>query len=230
MSAFKGWGRGLLTLEKQMDPWQLERRHNMNTSELQQLKMAWIAAKEAGDIHSQTTLLRDHPEAQAALIDFIAAYAATNAADSAVDIQNQTLLPLVQRAMQTALTHVFDNQLAVTSTTNLQELRTQRGLTMVSAARGLRLSVDVWKKFECGAIELFSLSEKQIERLATFFQVSSDQFGHLLNNSQPALTLNRRQTGSAARSEQQSPKKQSFAEAIAKSTMTKEEKHIWLNN
>ena len=129
--------------------------------------------------------------------------------------------------MQTALTRVFENQMTATT---LQELRTQRGLSMVNAARGLRLSVDIWKKFESGAIELVSLSEKQLARLASFFQLSSEQFGHLLNNSQPAFTLNRRQTGQAARQEQQSPKKQTFAEAITKSTMTKEEKHFWLDN
>ena len=52
----------------------------MKTHELQQLKMAWIAAKEAGDTHTQVRLLHDHPEAQADLIDFIAAYAATDIA------------------------------------------------------------------------------------------------------------------------------------------------------
>jgi len=197
----------------------------MNTYELQQLKMAWIAAKEAGDTHAQALILRDHPEAQAALADFIAAYAFTNLNDA--DTSEQTLLPLTQRAMQTALTRIFEKQATATT---LQELRTQQGLSMVNAARGLRLSVDVWKKFESGAIELVSLSEKQLARLADFFQLSSEQFGRLLNNSQPAFTLNRRQTGQAARQEQQSPKKQTFAEAITKSTMTKEEKHFWLDN
>jgi transcriptional regulator with XRE-family HTH domain len=196
----------------------------MNTSELQQLKMAWIAAKEAGNTHKQVTLLRDYPEAQAALVDFIAAYHATDTDE--LDTQ-ETLLPLTQRARQAALERVFDRQSVYAS---LQELRMQRGLTMVSAARGLRLSVDVWKKFESGAIELVSLSTSQLERLARFFQVSVEQFGSMLNSSQPALTLNRRQTNQAARSEQQSPKKQSFAEAIEKSSMTKEEKRFWLEN
>ena len=110
----------------------------------------------------------------------------------------------------------------------MQQLRAQRGLTMVNAARGLRLGVDVWKKFESGAIELASLSEAQLARLANFFHVTIEQFGSVLNNSQPTLTLIRRQTSSAARSEQQSPKKQSFAEAVEKSAMTKEEKRSWL--
>ncbi len=197
----------------------------MNTSELQQLKMAWIAAKEAGDTNTQVILLRDHPEVQAALIEFIAAYAATQVAGT--DLEETTLLPLTLRASQTALERVFDKQVMAA---NLQELRTQRGFTMVTAARGLQLSVDVWKKFEGGAIELVSLSERQIERLARFFHVTAQQFGTMLNNSQPALTLNRRQTGNAARSEQQSPKKQTFAEAIEKSTMSKEEKRSWLEN
>ena len=196
----------------------------MNITELQQLKMAWITAKEKGDIETQVTLLRDHPEAQAALIDFIAAYHATTMDET--DTTENSLLPLTQRASQAALERVFDRQ-AVTA--DLQQLRAQQGLTMVSAARGLRLSVDVWKKFESGAIELVSLSESQLARFAHFFQVTVEQFGSMLNNSQPAVTLNRRQTGSAARSEQQSPKKQSFAEAIEKSTMSKEEKRYWLD-
>ncbi|HET9921450.1 MAG TPA: hypothetical protein VFQ30_16525, partial [Ktedonobacteraceae bacterium] len=64
---------------------------------------------------------------------------------------------------------------------------------------------------------------------ASFFQVGAEQFSTLLNNSQPALTLNRRQTGDAARKQQQSqPKKQTFAEALEKSSMTKQEKRSWL--
>src|SRR6266568_387061 len=181
----------------------------MNTQELQQLKMAWLAAKEAGDTQAQLPLLRDHPDAQAALIDFIAAYHATDV--TGPDAQHTPLLPLTQHAFQTALERVFDNALVAP---NLQELRKRRSLTLVSAARGLKLGVDVWKKFESGAIELLSLSENQLERLARFFHVSAEQFGSMLNNSQPALTLNRRQTSEAARQQQQGPQKQSFAEAI----------------
>ncbi|HYL42756.1 MAG TPA: helix-turn-helix transcriptional regulator [Ktedonobacteraceae bacterium] len=198
----------------------------MNRSELQQLKMAWIVAKEANDTRTQVTLLRDHPEAQADLIEFIAAYSATNI-DAAQTEEQTSLLPLTQRASQAALERVFAPQPVVT---NLQQLRAQRGLTMVSTARGLRLSVDVWKKIESGAIELVSLSEKQLTRLAQFFQVSIEQFSSMLNNSQPTFVLNRRQTQQAARSEQQSPKKQSFAEAIEKSTMNKADKGFWLEN
>jgi transcriptional regulator with XRE-family HTH domain len=195
----------------------------MNTSDIKQLKMAWLAAKESGDTQTQITLLRDHPEARAALIDFIAAYHATAIEEAAE--QETVPLPLTQRAALTALKRVFDQP---TVTTSLQELRAQRGLSMVNAARSLRLSVDVWKKFESGAIELLSLSEAQLARLAGFFQVTAEQFGAMLNNSQPALTLNRRQTSNAARSEQQSPIKQSFAEAIEKSAMSKEQKRYWL--
>ena len=198
----------------------------MNRSELQQLKMAWIAAKEVNDTHTQVTLLRDHPEAQADLIDFIAAYSATNI-DAAETEEQTSLLPLIQRASQAALERVFAPQPVAA---NLQQLRAQRGLTMVSTARGLRLSVDVWKKIESGAIDLVSLSEKQLTRLAQFFQVSIEQFSTMLNNSQPTFVLNRRQTQQAARSEQQSPKKQRFAEAIEKSTMNKDDKGLWLED
>lgn len=202
----------------------------MNKSELQQLKMSWIAAKETNDTRTQVTLLRDHPEAQADLIDFIAAYSATNIAtniDAAETEEQTSLLPLTQRASQAALERVFAPQPVAA---NLQQLRAQRGLSMVSTARGLRLSVDVWKKIESGAIELVSLSEKQRTRLAQFFQVSIEQFSAMLNNSQPTFVLNRRQTRQAARSEQQSPKKQSFAEAIEKSTMHKDDKSFWLED
>ena len=198
----------------------------MNKSELQQLKMAWIAAKETNDTRTQVTLLRDHPEAQADLIDFIAAYSATNI-DAAETEEQTSLLLLTQRASQAALERVFAPQPVAA---NLQQLRTQHGLTMVSTARGLRLSVDVWKKIESGAIDLVSLSEKQLTRLAQFFQVSIEQFSAMLNNSQATFVLNRRQTQQAARSEQQSPKKQSFAEAIKKSTMNKDDKGFWLED
>src|SRR5215467_4775421 len=195
----------------------------MNTRELQQLKMAWLAAKEAGDTQAQLALLQDHPDAQAALVDFIAAYQATDV--TGPDILHTPLLPLTQRACHTALERVFGNQLVAA---NLRELRMQSGLSMANAARGLRLGIDVWKKFEDGAIELASLTERQLERLATFFRVGTEQFGAILQQSQPTLALNRRQTSEAARSTQQGAPKQSFAEAVEKSTMNKEEKRLWL--
>lgn len=191
----------------------------MNTSELQQLKMAWLAAQEAGDKQAQFALLRDHPDAQDALIDFIAAYHIT------APVEEASILPLTQRASATALERVF-GETAVAA--NLKELRAKRGLSLVQAARELRLGVDVWKKFEDGVIELVSLSERQLERLAQFFQVSSEQFGNMLNSSQAAMTINRRQTAQAARDSEQSAKKQSFAEAIEKSTMPKADKKEWM--
>lgn len=192
----------------------------MNTSELQQLKMAWLAAEEAGDKQAQVALLRDHPDAQDVLIDFIAAYHITT------PVEETALLPLTQRAYAMALERVFGDTLVAA---NLRALRAKRGLSLVQAARGLRLGVDVWKKFEDGVIELVSLSEHQLERLAQFFEVSGEQFGRMLNSSQAAMTVNRRQTAQAARSSEEAPKKQSFAEAIEKSTMPKEEKKEWLS-
>jgi hypothetical protein len=121
----------------------------MNTSELQQLKMAWLTAEEAGDKQAQVALLRDHPDAQDALIDFIAAYHVT------APVEETSVLPLTQRAYVTALERVFGDALVAA---NLRELRAKRGLSLVQAARGLRLGVDVWKKFEDGVIELVSLS------------------------------------------------------------------------
>ena len=200
----------------------------MNTQELQQLKMAWIAAKEAGDAQTQVTLLRDHPDAQAELIEFIAAYHAIDVAGAGDDVPQASLLALTQRASRTALERVFTPQLQSAQPATLQELRTQRGLSLVAAAKGLRLGIDVWKKVESGAIELVSLSEKQLARFAQFFQVNVEQFSTMLNNSQPTIALNRRQTSNAARQQQQGPRKQSFAEAIKHSTMAKEEKRLWL--
>jgi hypothetical protein len=194
----------------------------MNRQELQALKMAWLAAKEAGDQQAQFALLREHPDAQDALIDFIAAYHASEG------VEQDTLLPMTARAFQTALDRVFDK---ATVASSLRELRAVRGLSLVNAAKGLRLGIDVWKKFEDGAIELVSLSERQLERFASFFQVSSEQFGRLLNSSQPLAVANRRQKVLApgAGSNQQGAKKQSFAEAIKKSgEMSKEEKREWL--
>lgn len=195
----------------------------MDNNELLQIKMAWLTAEEAGDKQAQFTLLRDHPDAQDALIDFVAACRITE--PGVQETQQAELLPLTQRAYAIALERVFGATLAAA---DLRELRTQKRLSLAEAARGLHLGVDVWKKFEDGVIELLSLSEQQLARLAHFFQVSTEQFGTLLNNSQPTFTLNRRQTAQAARSSQNKPKKQGFAEAIEKSSMSKQEKQEWL--
>jgi transcriptional regulator with XRE-family HTH domain len=195
----------------------------MSNNELQHLKMAWLAADEAGDKQTQLALLRDHPDAQEALIDFIAAYRITEPGEAKT--QQVDLLPLTQRAYATALERVFGASMA---SAGLRLLREQKGLSLVETARGLHLGVDVWKKFEDGVIELVSLSERQLARLAHFFQVSAEQFGNMLNNSQPIYIQDRRQTARAARSSPDRRKKQSFSEAIEKSTMSKEEKKEWL--
>jgi transcriptional regulator with XRE-family HTH domain len=195
----------------------------MNNNELQHLKLTWLAAEETGDKQTQLDLLRDYPDAQEALIDFIAAYRITEPGE--LNAQEVDPLPLTQRAYATALERVFG---PANETADLRQLRVQKGLSLAETARGLHLGIDVWKKFEDGVIELVSLSERQLARLAHFFQVSGEQFGHMLNNSQPLPTLNRRQTASAARSATDRREKQSFAVAIKKSTMSKEEKNEWL--
>ena len=188
----------------------------MSTSELQSLKMAWLAAKEAGDTQAQLRLLREHPTEQDALITFVAAYRATEGHDE------EQPLALTQRAMQYALEQVFVAPQAVPAT--LVELRKQRNLTKMSVAKALRLSMDVWQLFEDGTIELVSLSQRQLDRFAQFFQVSSEQFGSMLTNSQPSLGINRRQTKAGS---QQEAKKLGLKQAIARSTMTKEDKKFW---
>ncbi len=197
----------------------------MKNNELQQIKLAWLAAEEAGDTRAKLALLRDHPDLQDALIDFVAAYHVTSQAGAEPEI-----LPLTLRATRSALERVFAPQAVATTVAtpaaSLRELRGLRGLALAETARGLRLGIDVWKKFEDGLIELSSLGEQQIGRLAAFFQVSADQFSAMLNQSQPAFTLNRRQTAEAARQVRQP--KQSFAEALEKSTMSPEDKQTWL--
>jgi len=199
----------------------------MNTSELQRLKMAWLAARETGDTTTQIQLLRDHPDEQNALIDFIAAYHATGG-DKAID-ETAPLLPSTEKALQTALNRVFTTKTQPqTAFATLSELRQSQQLKKADVARGLRLSLDVWNKFENGAIELASLSKRQVERLAQFFQISIDQFSTLLSGSQPAKTLNYRQTSEAA-GKRQGPRKQTFADAIARSTMAAQDKAFWLD-
>ncbi|HVB72565.1 MAG TPA: helix-turn-helix transcriptional regulator [Ktedonobacteraceae bacterium] len=194
---------------------------NMNTNDVQQLKMAWLAAEETGDRTTQIALLRDHPDAQDELIDFITAYHITELAEP----ESDALLPLTERAMQTALERVFNGSVVAP---DLRSLRARQGMTLVEAARKLHLGADVWKKFEDGVIDLVSLSERQLGRLAQFFHVSAEQFSAMLLNSQPVATINRRQTAQAAHASQQTPQKQSFAEAIAKSAMPKADKKEWL--
>ena len=196
----------------------------MNNDELQQLKMVWLAAEEAGDKDRQLALLRDHHDAQEPLIDFIAAYHITEPGEE--NAQQVEILPLTQRALATTLERVFSPSM---TQGGLRQLREQTGLSLVETARGLRLGIDVWKKFEDGVIELVSLSQRQLVRLADFFHVGVGQFGTMLNNSQPIPTLDLRQTAQAARNTPNQQKKQSFAEAVKKSTMSKEEKKEWLD-
>ena len=195
----------------------------MNNDELQQLKMAWLAAEDAGDTERQLALLRDHPNAQESLIDFIAAYHITEPVNE--NVQQVEILPLTQRAFASTLERVFSPSMVQGG---LRQMREQMGLSLVETARGLKLGIDVWKKFEDGVIELVSLSERQLERLANFFHVGAEQFGTLLNNSQPVPTIDRRQTAQAARNTLGQQKKQSFAEAVKKSSMSREEKKEWL--
>ena len=111
----------------------------MNTSELQQLKMAWLAAEEAGDKQAQVALLHDHPVAQDALIDFIAAYHVT------APVEETSVLPLTQRAYVTAMERVFgDASVAAT----LRELRTRRGLSL-ALTRSSEMSLTVAKALYC---------------------------------------------------------------------------------
>lgn len=192
--------------------------------DLQHLKMAWLAAKETGNTQTQLSLLRDHPEQQAALIDFIAAYHATNG--TTTEAEDAVLSQMTQRALQSALERVFVAPIAVA---NLSELRKQCGYAnRQEAAKALRLTVDVWQKFENGTIQLASLSKRQLDRFAQFFQVSADQFGNLLTNSQgqASISMLRRQTRAAAKSSQE-PEQQSFAEALERSTMSKNDKKYW---
>lgn len=197
----------------------------MNKHELHRIKLAWLAAEEAGDTRAKLALLRDYPDLQDTLIDFIAAYHITSPAGTEPEI-----LPLTRRATQSALQRVFAPQAVAAAVAvpaaSLRELRNLRGLALAETARGLRLGVDVWKKFEDGLIELSSLGERQVQRLASFFQVTGEQFSAMLNQSQPAFTLNRRQTAAAAKQTHQP--KQSFAEALEKSTMSPEDKQTWL--
>lgn len=195
----------------------------MNMQELHQIKMAWLAAEEAGDTSLKLALLRDYPDLQDQLIEFVAAYHVTSQAGAEPEI-----LPMTQRAMQSALERTFAPQTQPLPVANLRELRTSRGLSLSAAARGLHLGLDVWKKFEDGLIELSSLGERQLARLAAFFQVNSEQFGAMLTHSQPSLVVHRRQTAAAAKHEQQHAQKQRFAEALAKSTMSPAEQRAWL--
>jgi hypothetical protein len=195
----------------------------MNNDELQQLKMTWLAAEDAGDKERQIALLRDHPNAQESLIDFIAAYHITEPVDE--NVQQVEILPLTQRALASTLERVFSPSMVQGG---LRQMREQIGLSLVETARGLRLGIDVWKKFEDGVIEFVSLSERQLERLTNFFHIGAEQFGNMLNNSQPVPTLDRRQTAQAARNTLGQQKKQSFAEAVKKSSMSREEKKEWL--
>jgi transcriptional regulator with XRE-family HTH domain len=203
----------------------------MTKEELQRLKIAWLAARDAGDVQQQLHILQDHPDYQNDLIDFIAAYHASGGAQAdvaeMVEEQNPALELLAQRALRRAMQQVFPPSLTVKT---LAELRKAANLRKTAVAGGLRLSMSVWDKLERGAIAASSLSQRQLERLAAFFQISAEQFATLLDNSQPLDPVYRRQTRMAARNMQHKSAQargENFADAINKSDMTEEDKRFW---
>lgn len=206
----------------------------MTKEELQQLKMAWLAAREAGDTQQQLSIFKNHPDSQNELIDFIAAYHASGGAQSVrADVaemeeeQNPALELLTQRALQRAMQQVFTPQMAVRT---IAELRKASHLHKLAVAQGLRLSMGMWEKIERGTIQLNTLSQRQLERLAAFFQVSAEQFATLLGNSYPVDPVYRRQTREAARNmrHKATAPAESFADAIKHSDMSEEDKRFWL--
>jgi transcriptional regulator with XRE-family HTH domain len=203
----------------------------MTKEELQRLKIAWLAARDAGDAQQQLHILQDHPDYQNDLIDFIAAYHASGGAQAdvaeIVEEQNPALELLTQRALRRAMQRVFSPSLTVKT---LAELRKAANLRKTAVASGLRLSMSVWDKLERGAIAASSLSQRQLERLAAFFQISAEQFATLLDNSRPLDPVYRRQTRTAARNMQHKSAQaggENFADAINKSDMTEEDKRFW---
>ena len=222
----------------------------LSSQELQQIKLAWLTAEASSDKQAQLELLRSlnsQPNEQAALVDFIAAYYASTG------YEDEPLLPMTQRAGATALGRVLPTPVPIAQTmvaseaqmtqaTTLSELRKARNLTKQATAKGLRLSADVWEQFERGAIELASLSQRQLERLSQFFQVGIDQFGTMLTASTPTFVLNRRQTRQGVQQEeasergkqgkqekQEKQEKQSFKRVVSRSTMSAEDKKFWLS-
>src|SRR5260370_17436977 len=124
----------------------------MNNNELQRIKMAWLAAEEVGDKQIQLALLLDNPEAQEALIDFIATYRFTDPVEA--DAQQAALLPLTQRAYATALERVLGPSFLPA---DLRQLRVQKGLSLAEAATRLHMRVDVSQTLVHRFIDLLHL-------------------------------------------------------------------------
>lgn len=112
--------------------------------------------------------------------------------------------------------------------TSLPPLRKRHGLTKIETAERLGLSVDVWQKFEQGIIQSESLERHQLARLARFFLVSEDRFRSLLNASREdsVASCHRR---SVSPHPIQMAQRQSFATALARSTMGSEAKKRWFH-
>lgn len=206
----------------------------MTKEELQQLKMALLAARDAGDTQQQLSIFKNYPDHQGELIDFIAAYHASGAAQAdvagATEIEEPSpaLELLTQRALQRAMQQVFTPQMAVKT---IAELRKATHQHKPAIAQGLRLSMSMWEKIERGTIQLSSLSQRQLGRLADFFQISAEQFATLLSNSYSVDPVYRRQTREAARNMRHKTDRTSaenFADAVKHSDMSEEDKRFWL--
>ncbi len=117
---------------------------------------------------------------------------------------------------------------------SLLDLRRQRGVSLVQAAAALRLSPDVWKKFETGAILPDSLHSFQVERLAAFFEIPPATFVAALRKSAslaalaPPVAFCRRKSSRSLSGHETTPASQQFETALALSQMNEEAKRSWL--
>ena len=106
---------------------------------------------------------------------------------------------------------------------NLTQLRVERGWSKVEAARALRLGTDVWDKLEQGVILPDSLTRGQVAQLAGCFAVSALLFLTLLKQSRPQPPSVCQRRGAAPGT----PAVQSFALALERSAMRRQEKRFW---
>jgi hypothetical protein len=107
----------------------------------------------------------------------------------------------------------------------LAQLRRARELSKKTIASTLRLSVDVWHKLENGAILLETLSSDCLNTLAQGLQITREELLRLLTHKHASTQNSMCYT---TRRPVLLPEPQSFATAITRSSMSREDKQYWL--
>jgi transcriptional regulator with XRE-family HTH domain len=202
--------------------------------ELTRLKQELVAAQERGEQHALARLATQHPALAGELIDFAAAFTATESYER--EVPTAATRAVAERARARAWAAVFPDPtmapaaagsaLVERAVASLKVLRRARGLTLVQVAQQLGLGADVLSALEAGLVRAASVPERFVQALAVVLQTSAEQTRAALGAQPLARPALQRTRPSVTPSTEQE-----FADAVAHSpAMSAAQKARWVRS